>query len=72
MSFVGMPSPSGRATKPTDGGGLQRTQTIGQKIMGNVMENIFVRSFTSKPKYHTPDILSPSSPSKVSTWFLFC
>ncbi|CAA2998750.1 brefeldin A-inhibited guanine nucleotide-exchange 5 [Olea europaea subsp. europaea] len=61
----GMPSPSGRATKPTDGGGLQRTQTIGQKIMGNVMENIFVRSFTSKPKYHTPDILSPSSPSKL-------
>ncbi|KAL2555467.1 HOPM interactor 7 [Forsythia ovata] len=61
----GTPSPSGRATKPTDAGGLQRSQTIGQKIMGNMMENIFVRSFTSKPKIRTSDVLSPSSPSKL-------
>lgn len=61
---VGTPSPSGR-TRPTDGGGLQRNQTLGQKIMGNMMDNLFVRSFTSKPKIHTPDVSQPSSPSKV-------
>ncbi|CAA2986702.1 brefeldin A-inhibited guanine nucleotide-exchange 5 [Olea europaea subsp. europaea] len=33
--------------------------------MGYVMENIFVRSFTSKPKNCTSDVLSPTSPSKL-------
>ncbi|KAI3470391.1 hypothetical protein Pfo_027054 [Paulownia fortunei] len=60
----GMPSPSGRTTRPTDGGGLQRSQTIGQKIMGNMMDNLFMRSFTSKPKNRTSDVMIPSSPSK--------
>lgn len=60
MSFsVGMPSPSAGATE-SDGGSLQRSQTFGQKIMGN----LFVRSFTSKPKNLTPEVVS--SPSKVS------
>ncbi|KAH6757481.1 HOPM interactor 7 [Perilla frutescens var. hirtella] len=60
----GTPSPSGR-TRPTDGGGFQRSQTLGQKIMGNMMDNVFMRSFTSKPKIHTPDVSQPSSPSKL-------
>ncbi|KAL6549603.1 hypothetical protein OROHE_008334 [Orobanche hederae] len=50
----GTPSPFGRTT-PTDGGVLQRNQTLGQKIVGNLMDNIFTRSFTSKQKIHTPD-----------------
>ncbi|KAK6144909.1 hypothetical protein DH2020_021729 [Rehmannia glutinosa] len=60
----GMPSPSGQITRPTDGEGLQRSQTIGQKIMGNMMDNLFMRSFTSKPKNHTSDVMIPSSPAK--------
>ncbi|KAG8390693.1 hypothetical protein BUALT_Bualt01G0110100 [Buddleja alternifolia] len=60
----GVPSPSGRAARPTDDGGLQRSQTIGQKIMGNMMDNVFMRSFTSKPKIQTSDVMVSSSPSK--------
>ncbi|KAK4487864.1 hypothetical protein RD792_003601 [Penstemon davidsonii] len=60
---VGLPSPSG-VTRSTDGGSLQRSQTIGQKIMGNMMDNLFVRSFTSKPKNLTSDVQLLSSPSK--------
>ncbi|KAL2227840.1 UNVERIFIED_CONTAM: Brefeldin A-inhibited guanine nucleotide-exchange protein 5 [Sesamum indicum] len=58
---AGMASPSGRATKPTDGGGLQRSQTLGQRIMGNM----FMRTFTSKPKNLTSDVIASSSPSKI-------
>ncbi|KAK4433109.1 Brefeldin A-inhibited guanine nucleotide-exchange protein 5 [Sesamum alatum] len=58
---AGMASPSGRATKPTDGGGLQRSQTLGQRIMGNM----FMRTFTSKPKNLTSDVIASSSPSKT-------
>ncbi|XP_019193476.1 PREDICTED: brefeldin A-inhibited guanine nucleotide-exchange protein 5-like [Ipomoea nil] len=57
----GMPSPSGRAKEPTASEGLQRSQTIGQKIMGNMIDNLFVRSFTSKPK-NTNEALVPSPP----------
>ncbi|KAI3459082.1 hypothetical protein Pfo_015745 [Paulownia fortunei] len=60
----GMPSPSDRAIRPTDSGGLHRSQTLGQKIMGNMKDNLFVRSFTSKPKNLTSDVMVPSSPSK--------
>ncbi|KAL0302961.1 UNVERIFIED_CONTAM: Brefeldin A-inhibited guanine nucleotide-exchange protein 5, partial [Sesamum radiatum] len=60
---AGMASPSGRVTKPTDGGGLQRSQTLGQRIMGNM----FMRTFTSKPKNLPSDIIASSSPSKVQT-----
>lgn len=56
----GTPSPSGQAQKPVDAGGLQRNQTLGQKIM----DNLFARSFTSKSKGHTADVSVPSSPSK--------
>ncbi|KAG8380375.1 hypothetical protein BUALT_Bualt06G0008900 [Buddleja alternifolia] len=54
----GAPSPSG--------GDIQRSQTIGQKIMGNMRDNLFTRSFTSKPKTLTSDVMVPSSPSKFS------
>ncbi|KAL6501089.1 Brefeldin A-inhibited guanine nucleotide-exchange protein 5 [Orobanche hederae] len=60
----GMPSPSGRTTRATDDGGLQRSQTFGQRIMGNMMDNLFLRSFTSKSKDHTSHVMIPSSPSK--------
>ncbi|KAL9165509.1 hypothetical protein ABFS82_06G175400 [Erythranthe guttata] len=60
----GTPSPSGRTTRATDDGSLQRSQTFGQKFMGNMMDNMFVRSFTSKPKDRASDVMIPSSPSK--------
>uniref|UniRef100_A0A5B6ZVK9 Putative brefeldin A-inhibited guanine nucleotide-exchange protein 5 n=1 Tax=Davidia involucrata TaxID=16924 RepID=A0A5B6ZVK9_DAVIN len=60
----GLPSPSGRSQKPAEAGGLQRSQTISQRIMGNMMDNLFVRSFTSKSKNRASDVLVPSSPSK--------
>ncbi|CAI9090751.1 OLC1v1025581C1 [Oldenlandia corymbosa var. corymbosa] len=62
----GASSPSVRGQIPTDAGGLQRSQTFGQKIMGNMMDNLLVRSFTSKPKNPTTDTLVPSSPAKLS------
>lgn len=64
-----MPSPSGRAKESTASEGLQRSQTIGQKIMGNMIDNLFVRSFTSKPK-NTNEALVPSPP-KVLTLDIF-
>lgn len=64
-----MPSPSGRAKEPAASEGLQRSQTIGQKIMGNMIDNLFVRSFTSKPK-NMNEALVPSPP-KVLTLDIF-
>uniref|UniRef100_A0A251VP26 Putative sec7 domain-containing protein n=1 Tax=Helianthus annuus TaxID=4232 RepID=A0A251VP26_HELAN len=43
---------------------LQRSQTIGQRLMGNMKDNVLVRSFTSKPKNMSLDALVPISPSK--------
>ncbi|KAL0340813.1 UNVERIFIED_CONTAM: Brefeldin A-inhibited guanine nucleotide-exchange protein 5 [Sesamum radiatum] len=57
----GIPSPSGRTMRPTEDGGLPRNQTFGQKIM----DNLFMRSFSSKPKNRTSDVMVPSSPSKI-------
>ena len=62
----GIPSPSGRADKPADAGGLQRNQTIGQRIMGNMMDNLFLRNLTSKSKNRVSDDYVPSSPVQVS------
>ncbi|KAK7363367.1 hypothetical protein VNO77_05507 [Canavalia gladiata] len=59
----GLPSPSGRTPKSTDGG-LQRSQTLGQRIMGN-MENLFLRNLT-KSKSRVSDASQPSSPAKVA------
>ncbi|KAF2285092.1 hypothetical protein GH714_037842 [Hevea brasiliensis] len=60
----GLPSPS-RTQKPADAAGIQRSQTIGQKIMGNMMDNLFMRSLTSKSKARASDASVPSSPVKV-------
>ncbi|GAU16778.1 hypothetical protein TSUD_200210 [Trifolium subterraneum] len=62
----GLPSPSGRTPKAADGGGLQRSQTLGQRIMGNVMDNIFLRNLTSKAKSPISDASQPSSPVRVA------
>lgn len=59
--IVGLPSPSGRTPKAADGGGLQRSQTLGQRIM----ENIFLRNLTSKSKGRVSDASQPSSPVTV-------
>ncbi|KAH6769452.1 HOPM interactor 7 [Perilla frutescens var. frutescens] len=59
----GLPSPSERATE-SDGGTLHRSQTFGEKFMGNMRDNLFVRSFTSKPKNFTSDVVTQSSPAK--------
>ncbi|XWS70147.1 hypothetical protein CRYUN_Cryun03dG0024100 [Craigia yunnanensis] len=61
----GVPSPSGRAQKSAEAGSLQRSQTIGQRIMGNMMDNLFLRSLTSKSKSRTSEIPVPSSPPKL-------
>ncbi|XP_008242137.1 PREDICTED: brefeldin A-inhibited guanine nucleotide-exchange protein 5 [Prunus mume] len=55
----GLPSPSGGAPKSAEG--LQRNQTIGQRIM----DNLFLRNLTSKPKGIASDASVPSSPIKV-------
>jgi guanine nucleotide-exchange factor len=57
----GLPSPS----RGDQNGVFQRNQTFGQRIMGNVMDNVFLRSFTTKPKNPSSDA-TPSSPSKFS------
>ncbi|KAF0905978.1 hypothetical protein E2562_008999 [Oryza meyeriana var. granulata] len=52
----GLPSPSGRAQPAVS----PRSQTFGQRIMGNMMDNLLVRSLTSKSKGRTDDIAPPS------------
>lgn len=59
----GVPSPSGRTQKTTEA--FQRNQSIGQKIMGNMMDNRFLRSFTSKSKSQVPNASIPSPPPKL-------
>ncbi|KAK6941180.1 Mon2/Sec7/BIG1-like, dimerization and cyclophilin-binding domain [Dillenia turbinata] len=60
-----MSPPPESALKHGHAGGLTRSQTIGQKIMGNMMDNLFVRSLTSKSKNRSSDASLPSSPQKV-------
>ncbi|XVE53803.1 hypothetical protein DITRI_Ditri03aG0031500 [Diplodiscus trichospermus] len=60
----GTPSASGISEKSTEAGSLQRSQTIGQRIMGNMMDNLFLRSLTSKSKDHEIPVLS--SPPKLT------
>ncbi|ONM24445.1 HOPM interactor 7 [Zea mays] len=52
----GLPSPSGR-TQPAVS---PRGQSFGQRIMGNMMDNLLVRSLTSKSKGRVDDIAPPS------------
>ncbi|KAJ4951655.1 hypothetical protein NE237_028487 [Protea cynaroides] len=65
----GLPSPLGKAQYPAEVGGLQRSQTLGQRIMGNVMDNPLIRSFTSKSRSRPSDVLLPSSPVKEDDSF---
>ncbi|KAL5698618.1 Brefeldin A-inhibited guanine nucleotide-exchange protein 5 [Ranunculus cassubicifolius] len=59
-------SPSGREVKQAaEGPELQRTQTLGQRIMGNMMDNLLMRSLTSKARTGPSDSLIPSSPVKI-------
>lgn len=57
------PSP-GKLQKASEAADLHRSQTIGQRLMGNMMDNLFVRTFTSKPKNLASDAVIPASPSK--------
>ncbi|KAJ8751100.1 hypothetical protein K2173_016281 [Erythroxylum novogranatense] len=57
----GLPSPSGQTQKNAESAGLQRSQTFGQKIM----DNLFIRTFTSKSKNRPSDASVPSSPIKI-------
>ena len=66
---LGSPSPSGR-TQPAVS---PRGKSIGQRFMGNMMDNLLVRSLTSKSKGRADDI-APPSPVKVcacSFWLLW-
>ncbi|XP_024984145.1 brefeldin A-inhibited guanine nucleotide-exchange protein 5-like [Cynara cardunculus var. scolymus] len=58
-------TPSSENVEKSPGGAsLRRSQTIGQKLMGNMMDNLLVRSFTSKPKNTVLDAIIPASPAK--------
>ncbi|KAK4266036.1 hypothetical protein QN277_027011 [Acacia crassicarpa] len=61
----GLPSPSGRSPRPADAGDLKRSQTLGQRIMGNMMDNLFLRNLTSKSQSRTSDASQPPSPAVV-------
>lgn len=62
--FVGLPSPSGREQKHDDAASFQRSQTFGQRIMGNVMDNLLVRTLTMKSKGRPEEVQLPSPPVK--------
>jgi guanine nucleotide-exchange factor len=64
--IIAVPSPSGRTPKAADGGGLQRSQTLGQRIM----DNIFLRNLTSKSKSPVSDASQPSSPVRVLSYLI--
>ncbi|KAL5197929.1 hypothetical protein ABZP36_001441 [Zizania latifolia] len=53
----GLPSPSGTAQPVVS----PRGQTFGQRFMGNMMDNLLVRSLTSKSKGRADDIAPPSA-----------
>ncbi|KAK4784611.1 hypothetical protein SAY86_018979 [Trapa natans] len=55
----------GSTKKLAESGGLQRSQTLGQRIMGNI-DNLLLRNLTSKPKGRPSDASVPSSPAKSS------
>ncbi|KAI3852910.1 hypothetical protein MKW92_028882 [Papaver armeniacum] len=61
----GLPSPSGQAQKPAVGGSLQRSQTLGQRIMGNMTDNLLLRNLTSKSKILPLDTAGLSSLVKM-------
>ncbi|KAL9687797.1 hypothetical protein QQ045_032204 [Rhodiola kirilowii] len=62
----GIASPSGRVLKPAEVDGLPCTKTFGQRIMGNMIDSLFMRSLTSKPKVQSTEAPSPTLPSKLN------
>lgn len=69
--LIALPSPSGRAQKHAEASGLQPSQTFGQRIMGNMMDNLLLRNLTSKSRSRPSDVLVPSSPVKVIVQVIF-
>ncbi|KAI3739034.1 hypothetical protein L2E82_29391 [Cichorium intybus] len=59
------PSSKNAEKSPHNRASLQRTQTVGQRLMGNMRDSLLVRSFTSKPKNQILDALIPPTPSKA-------
>ncbi|PKA52423.1 Brefeldin A-inhibited guanine nucleotide-exchange protein 5 [Apostasia shenzhenica] len=53
------------AQKPTEVARFQRSQTFGQKIVGNVMDNFFLRNLTSKSRSTPAGDFVSSSPTKL-------
>ncbi|KAG9443870.1 hypothetical protein H6P81_015210 [Aristolochia fimbriata] len=51
--------------KPAEAENLQRSQTFGQRLMGNMMDNLLLRNLTSKSKNRPAEALVPSSPTKI-------
>ncbi|KAG0481491.1 hypothetical protein HPP92_012349 [Vanilla planifolia] len=61
----GMQSSLKNTQKPDEAASLQRSQTFGQRIVGNMMDNLFLRNLTSKSRSTVADELVPSSPTKL-------
>ncbi|KAL6010442.1 Brefeldin A-inhibited guanine nucleotide-exchange protein 5 [Asimina triloba] len=57
-------SPTGRQGS-TGAESFQRSQTLGQRIMGNMMDNLLLRNLTSRSRSQPVDTLVPSSPVKI-------
>ncbi|GLJ11220.1 hypothetical protein SUGI_0147450 [Cryptomeria japonica] len=47
-------------------GNVYRNQTLGQKIMGNMMDTLLLKNLTFKSKGRAGDVLVPASPTQVS------
>ncbi|XP_068661146.1 brefeldin A-inhibited guanine nucleotide-exchange protein 5-like isoform X2 [Aristolochia californica] len=50
---------------PAETESLQRSQTFGQRLMGNMMDNLLLRNLTSKSRNRPAEALVPSSPTKI-------
>ncbi|XP_068664277.1 brefeldin A-inhibited guanine nucleotide-exchange protein 5-like isoform X2 [Aristolochia californica] len=51
--------------KPAETESLERSQTFGQRLMGNMMDNLLLRNLTSKSRNRPAEALVPSSPTKI-------
>ena len=49
---------------------LSKNQTLGQKIMGNMMDTLLLKNLTFKQKGRAGDILVPTSPTQVCSQLL--
>lgn len=55
----------GGVETPAANAAYQQSQSFGQRFMGNMMDNLLLRSFTSRSKSRGEETLIPSSPMKV-------